>query len=530
MLWSFRRSLVASELPIPDAGGSGTALLAHSMTSQAGSTASQVALRTLVLTDLVGSTRLVEQLGDARVAEVFSEHDRCARDLLVQHHGIEIDKTDGFLLLFERPVDGVLYALDYHRALVDLSRHLEVVLTARVGAHLGEVILRENSPQDVARGAKPVEVEGLAKPIAARLMSLATAGQTLMTRAVFDFAERAMVDIDLGDREITWLVHGLYRFAGVEKATEIFEAGEVGIAPLAAPPDSIKAARLAGTTKAVRLVLGTEYNLGPSFESGRRRFLRRRVAPVVGVLVGMLLIVALIWGFGGSQETTARDDRDTDTPSLGRVEEGDGVEDGGLRGGLGGSENLTGAEKASAEADPPAQVPPPAEPVRDLTADSKVSEEASKNFWQRSMARVKRTVRGSGATSEPILTTDSRLALITEGLEDVERVEEPLRRRFRRLVRYPTMADARKAAGDQDAGPEGALVISIAQATVSGKSGGGSGCRVQLRAKMLRLPDKASLLSRSVEAEGAQCKATATAAAKKLTDGLVRELATLAGT
>ena len=43
------------------------------------------------------------------------------------------------------------------------------------------VTLRENAPEDVARGAKPVEVEGLAKPLAARVMSLARGGQTLLT-------------------------------------------------------------------------------------------------------------------------------------------------------------------------------------------------------------------------------------------------------------------------------------------------------------------------------------------------------------
>jgi hypothetical protein len=32
-----------------------------------------------------------------------------------------------------------------------------------VAIHLGEVVLRENAAADIARGAKPLEVEGLAK-------------------------------------------------------------------------------------------------------------------------------------------------------------------------------------------------------------------------------------------------------------------------------------------------------------------------------------------------------------------------------
>ena len=51
-------------------------------------------------------------------------------------------------------------------------------LKARAGLHVGAVILRENSADDVARGAKPLEVDGIAKPTAARVMALAQGGQT----------------------------------------------------------------------------------------------------------------------------------------------------------------------------------------------------------------------------------------------------------------------------------------------------------------------------------------------------------------
>ena len=62
-----------------------------------------------------------------------------------------------------------------------------------MGIHLGEVVLRENAADDVARGAKPLEVEGLAKAIAARVMSLAGQGRILMTRTAYDFARRGAV-------------------------------------------------------------------------------------------------------------------------------------------------------------------------------------------------------------------------------------------------------------------------------------------------------------------------------------------------
>ena len=124
-------------------------------------------IRALLLTDVVESTRLAEQLGDAAMAEVWAAHDRVARDLLPDWRGREIDKTDGMLLLFDTAADAVGYALAYHRALATLPTPLR----ARAGLHVGAVTLRENDAADVARGAKPLEVEGLAKPVAARVMS-----------------------------------------------------------------------------------------------------------------------------------------------------------------------------------------------------------------------------------------------------------------------------------------------------------------------------------------------------------------------
>ena len=207
-------------------------------------TAVEPVIRTLLVTDLVASTRLVESLGDARASKVATRHDRAARDLLPRFHGLEIDKTDGFLLLFERPIDAVGYALAYHQTLTELSRELGIELEARAGIHLGEVLLRENSPADIARGAKPLEVEGIAKPTAARVMSLAQGNQTLLTHSAFDLARRSAVDVELPSRSVSWLAHGSYRLKGVEEPVEIFETGAPGLAPLAVPPDSDKAHRV----------------------------------------------------------------------------------------------------------------------------------------------------------------------------------------------------------------------------------------------------------------------------------------------
>jgi class 3 adenylate cyclase len=72
---------------------------------------------TLVFTDVVDSTRLVEQLGDVAAAALWARHDRLARDLLARHGGREIDRTDGFFALFDRARDGATFAAGYHAAL-----------------------------------------------------------------------------------------------------------------------------------------------------------------------------------------------------------------------------------------------------------------------------------------------------------------------------------------------------------------------------------------------------------------------------
>lgn len=223
--------------------------MTHPIADSASQAPARAQVKTLLLTDLVDSTRVVEELGDAQAYGVAVRHDRLARDLLVRFGGREIDKTDGFLLLFDRPVDAVRFALAYHQGLAELSRQQGVSLAARVGIHLGEVYLRENRPDDVARGAKPLEVEGLAKPTAARVMSLARGGQTLLTRGAYELSRRALVG-DSGHREdLRWQAHGLYAFKGVGEEVEIFEVGLEGLAPLAPPPDSDKAWRAAASPR-----------------------------------------------------------------------------------------------------------------------------------------------------------------------------------------------------------------------------------------------------------------------------------------
>ena len=188
---------------------------------------------TLLLTDVVDSTQLNAQLGDAVMAPLWAAHDRAARELVRLWHGREVGRSDGFLLLFDRASDAIGFAMGYHRALATLT----LPLKARVGVHTGPVDLRENPPHDRDQGATPFEVDGLALPAAARVMSAAEGGQTLLSAD----AVRA-----LGPTPLRLLSHGYWRLKGLAEPMELFEIGESGNsdAPFKPPADTAKAYRV----------------------------------------------------------------------------------------------------------------------------------------------------------------------------------------------------------------------------------------------------------------------------------------------
>jgi len=188
-------------------------------------------VRAVLLTDVVDSTGLWQTLGDEAMTALWARHDRLARDLLPDWRGREVDKSDGLLLLFATAADAVGYALAYHRRLAERCSPMK----ARSGLHVGPVVLRDNSAEDIARGAKPLEVDGQTKAIAARIMSIAGGGQTLLTGA----AHAA-----LGEHRYRAQSHGHWRLQGVAQPLELFEVGDVETA-FAPPADGAKVYRVA---------------------------------------------------------------------------------------------------------------------------------------------------------------------------------------------------------------------------------------------------------------------------------------------
>lgn len=138
-------------------------------------------LATVLFTDLVDSTGLAARAGDRAWAGVLDRHlDRVGR--AVAEHGGELIKTtgDGALALFTGPAHGVRCAEEI------IGDAGELGLAVRTGLHTGEV---ERTRDDVA---------GLAVHLAARIMSLAVAGEVLVSRTVRDLVIGS--DLSFSDR------------------------------------------------------------------------------------------------------------------------------------------------------------------------------------------------------------------------------------------------------------------------------------------------------------------------------------------
>ena len=93
---------------------------------------------TLLFTDMEGSTRLLERLGD-RYREVLGEHRRLLRAAFGQFEGREVgSEGDSFFVAFARASDAVAAAAQAQRALAGHRWPDGVALRVRMGIHTGE--------------------------------------------------------------------------------------------------------------------------------------------------------------------------------------------------------------------------------------------------------------------------------------------------------------------------------------------------------------------------------------------------------
>lgn len=94
-----------------------------------------------MFTDVEGSTRLLQRLGDGAYTEVLERHNELIRAALEGHHGVEVS-TDGdaFFAVFTDPLDAASAAAQITRSLESEPWPDEKV-TVRIGLHTGTAVV-----------------------------------------------------------------------------------------------------------------------------------------------------------------------------------------------------------------------------------------------------------------------------------------------------------------------------------------------------------------------------------------------------
>jgi DNA-binding response OmpR family regulator len=141
------------------------------------------AVKTIVITDIVDSTRVVERLGDHAWSDLLARHDRAIRSRLVLHAGEELDTTgDGFVATFDSPAHAIQCAL---AAIEDIEA---LGLTIRAGAHTGEVEQVDGT------------LRGIALHVASRIAERAGSSELLVSATTRELVAGAgLVFVDRGE-------------------------------------------------------------------------------------------------------------------------------------------------------------------------------------------------------------------------------------------------------------------------------------------------------------------------------------------
>lgn len=149
---------------------------------------------TLLLTDIEGSTRLLDTLGD-RYAAALSTHRDLIRAAVAEQGGIEVDAVgDGVLAAFESARACLLAAAGAQRALARAAWPQGAELRVRMGAHTGQPALTQDG------------YVGLDVHRCARISSAAHGGQVLVSQQTrLAAGDEALGDLgldDLGEHEL----------------------------------------------------------------------------------------------------------------------------------------------------------------------------------------------------------------------------------------------------------------------------------------------------------------------------------------
>jgi len=102
-------------------------------------TQTQRVQRTFMFTDIVGSTNLLEAMGDEAWQSLLDWHDRMLRTMFSENRGEEITAIgDGFFVAFESPDDALACAVAIQRGLAEHRKTAGFAPQVRIGVHASD--------------------------------------------------------------------------------------------------------------------------------------------------------------------------------------------------------------------------------------------------------------------------------------------------------------------------------------------------------------------------------------------------------
>ncbi len=166
------------------------------------------AFRTILFTDIVGSTALTQQLGDAAAMTVLRRHDDAVREALRAWGGREIKHTgDGIMASFTSASRGVGCALAVQDRFAEpASSDTDLSIQVRIGISAGEPVTDKG------------DLFGTAVQLAARLCASAEPGGILVSHAVRELCAGKSLEFDTAmDLELRGFAEAVRAYATLPK-------------------------------------------------------------------------------------------------------------------------------------------------------------------------------------------------------------------------------------------------------------------------------------------------------------------------
>jgi class 3 adenylate cyclase len=171
--------------------------------------------RTICFTDLVGSTELLDRLGQSEYMVLLTEHDLIIRKALIRWNGREVKHTgDGFLAVFEDVDKALGWSLDVRDS---FEQHSD--LDVRLGIAAGEPVDHDD------------DIFGAAVTMASRICSTAGPEQVYVSDVVRDLGINGGYMFDVGRSEVLKgfadpaTIYELIGSPGEDRATDTDHSG-----------------------------------------------------------------------------------------------------------------------------------------------------------------------------------------------------------------------------------------------------------------------------------------------------------------